>query len=184
MTLFLVWCAIKHDNKVRASNAPEDLSRQVPISNSLALIGTFVKTESVDIGDKDFTIIHRQVVENIEVTVETALSEIELSHLDAKVVATSVGNSLVIQLKAKVVASKDVHHHDVYDAIRVPDTWWDHFKETYFPKFLLCKFPVQYTTYNRRHTFETLKMCPHIQTKGMERHLEFLRVQVPKPRID
>ena len=30
------------------------------------------------------------------------------------------------------------------ESIAVPLTWWDHFKQTYFPSYLLKRFPIKY----------------------------------------
>ncbi len=39
---------------------------------------------------------------------------------------------------------------------KYPSTWWQFFKETYFPKWLLEKFPVNYTFINAYQLFPDL----------------------------
>lgn len=39
----------------------------------------------------------------------------------------------------------------------VPQTWWDHFKQTHFPRWALKKWPVKYT----RLCQTTTTLCPH-----------------------
>jgi len=39
----------------------------------------------------------------------------------------------------------------------VPETWWDHFKKTHFPKWALEKWPVRYTKLHET----SYHLCPH-----------------------
>lgn len=57
--------------------------------------------------------------------------------------------------------------------IDIPVTWWDHFKQSIFPKWLLLYFPVKL-----RHEPVVLReyhICPHIEVEGDSiTHIDFL----------
>lgn len=64
------------------------------------------------------------------------------------------------------------------DAIKIPKTWWDHFKLRFFGEFLKKKFPVQYVTkYQKVHItkdIEEIKICPHMDLPpGHSDHIRF-----------
>ena len=64
---------------------------------------------------------------------------------DTSFMADYVGNTMAVQLRAYVLAEK------VHDDFRVlkfdsPASWWQHFKLTYFPRWLLRRRPVRFTT--------------------------------------
>ena len=52
-----------------------------------------------------------------------------------------VGKSLVFKLKTQVLAS-DLG--EIEKAISYPSTWWQMFKDSYFPRWLLKRFPIIY----------------------------------------
>ena len=60
----------------------------------------------------------------------------------------------------------------------VPETWWQHFKESYFPKWILKRFPVK--TKKLKYTENYHRICPHMDIpakSNMERntHISWLR---------
>ena len=54
-----------------------------------------------------------------------------------------------------------------------PVTWWDHFKERWFPGWALARWPAKY---DRVHIDEPkfLAVCPHLQDDERNRHLEWM----------
>jgi len=54
--------------------------------------------------------------------------------------------------------------------IRCPRTWWQHFKKTFFPAWVLETFPVTYDTYE----VVTWRVCPHLDVKESQSHYKFL----------
>jgi len=58
-------------------------------------------------------------------------------------------------------------------SVKIPATWWDHFKETYFSAGLLRYFPVKYKY------FEQYKVCPHVQVTENSKHFEWLSLETP-----
>ena len=59
--------------------------------------------------------------------------------------------------------------------VKVPSTWWQHFKEKYFPLWLAKWYPVVYTY--RSESVQRYNLCPHNETgprKGPNKHIAFL----------
>ncbi len=57
------------------------------------------------------------------------------------------------------------------DTYTHPKTWWDAFKDYWYPNFLRRRFPPQFTTIDRYH------VCPHINiawAKDQNPHFHFL----------
>lgn len=54
--------------------------------------------------------------------------------------------------------------------IEVPRTWWDHFKESHFPKWAQRIFLVQYCEVETN----SVRVCDHIQVPKNKNHLEWL----------
>jgi hypothetical protein len=60
---------------------------------------------------------------------------------------------------------------------RWPKTWWDAFKERWFPSWLKAHFPVVWDGFEIDQQIY-LAVCPHITDKKQKRHLEWMAVQV------
>lgn len=84
-------------------------------------------------------------------------------------------NGLVATMRAYL--AKGTHQERKTTHLRIPATWWEHFKETNFPKWLLKFFPVQYT--ERPFTYESqTRICPHGDMSWGDRsHIDFLRYE-------
>ncbi len=54
----------------------------------------------------------------------------------------------------------------------IPLTWWDGFKQQYFPHWLKKRFPVKERELER--TFNVTHVCPHIVTPDNEAHIRFM----------
>lgn len=54
-------------------------------------------------------------------------------------------------------------------------SWWDDFKDTFFPGWLLRRMPVH--TYDVEHTTEFIHTCPHLPIESrddMKMHMEWM----------
>lgn len=57
-----------------------------------------------------------------------------------------------------------------------PRTWWDAFKERWFPQWAIARWPVEY----RRIDIDQpiyLAVCPHLEDKPQRTHLEWMAAQ-------
>jgi len=69
---------------------------------------------------------------------------------------SSSGEDLVLQLRA--------YFYGATGSVKVPLTWWDHFKEAKFPEWALKKWPVKYRTIDCQALFPDLpfdEKMPH-----------------------
>jgi len=60
-----------------------------------------------------------------------------------------------------------------------PTTWWQAFKERWFPKWAKCKWPVQYKRIDVEQMIY-LAVCPHLQCDENRTHLEFCALRAQK----
>lgn len=91
-----------------------------------------------------------------QVALEKALiyarTNMSLPGVDHKIEQVEMGlcvHYLCIQLRAAVWAQRPQQ----VSAECVPATWWDHFKLTYFPEWLIDRFPA-----NKRHVYIDVKV--------------------------
>lgn len=77
------------------------------------------------------------------------------------VIEKSAINALVFQLRAEVMAEK-LEERTQMVTFEVPKSWWQHFKQEHFPKWLLKKFPVKLESYTRFMTFEHYATYPEL----------------------
>lgn len=72
--------------------------------------------------------------------------------VDPKRFMVEVGKRLV-----KVVIDVATQEEDL---AKYPSTWWDAFKERWYPKWLLKRFPVEYDWIWARHTYPEVEVPP------------------------
>ncbi|KKM18977.1 hypothetical protein LCGC14_1660340 [marine sediment metagenome] len=101
-------------------------------------------------------------------------------------VSPAVLDEIVFNQEYDPITKKIVAHFEMYllsnqihtETIKgddVPVTWWDGFKEEYFPRFLKRRFPPKIRQTFTEH--KTIHVCPHLnyRTPSEERfHLQFM----------
>ena len=61
------------------------------------------------------------------------------------------------------------------ESIKVPNSWWDHAKERFAPKWFLKQWPISYRTIATKTVFSFTDICPHIELpKNDKAHFEWL----------
>lgn len=93
----------------------------------------------------------------IELGVEkiTAQRRINLSDVRASVIADQDPTILVQQLEARVVG------RTIDRVVEYPADWKEAFKERWFPKWLLQKFPVKYEVYDVKVLYPSIHIPEH-----------------------
>jgi hypothetical protein len=56
---------------------------------------------------------------------------------------------------------------------RYPRDWWEAFKERWFPRFLLRRYPVQYVVIDIYQPIYG-PVCPHLEVPDEQMHLEWI----------
>ena len=87
-------------------------------------------------------------------------------------------NSMLLQLTTYMHGMADER---VQIDKKWPKTWWDAFKERWFPKWILSRWPVEY---DRIYVDQVIykAVCPHLQDDEQNQHLEWMAFE--SERID
>lgn len=81
-------------------------------------------------------------------------------------VSREIAASISFFLLSRKVRTETVGYIEHYD------TWWDHFKGTWFPVWLLERFPAK--TRSEAITINHYHICPHLEAESHRKHVEFL----------
>lgn len=88
---------------------------------------------------------------------------------------TDLGKSMYLELRQYIWAEKlQETKQKVEFTVRYPSTWWQHFKQANFPRWLLKKYPVKEKTVYKSETinFERIALFPEFRyhsKKSVER---------------
>jgi len=97
-----------------------------------------------------------------------------VSDMQMSIIQENITQDLVFQLSQKVLGKKMSEETMTYTVVFFA-TWWEHFKSTYFPEFLLKRFPVKLKTkeVERKNVWN---ICPHYDGAFSKdvRHIEFV----------
>lgn len=77
---------------------------------------------------------------------------------------------MILELRTMAVAK---HRKEEIDWVKYPSDWWEAFKERWFPKWMLRRWPVNY---KRKVVQQNVyHCCPHMDIKVQSNHIEFLQ---------
>ena len=83
----------------------------------------------------------RVILEQTPITARHTLAKYAMATDNIKVCADWMGESLAVQIKDYIFAQTLEEHKATY-----PSDWWQAFKERWFPKWVLRRWPVRHTT--------------------------------------
>lgn len=120
-----------------------------------------------DVGKiKVFDILHVAVSQNV------ALRDLAFlrNHAEVSTFVDDVSRRLVMRLASKVLA-KEVKQEE--GSTTVPADWWSHFKQRWFPKWALRRWPSKTV---KIVTMRVYRCCPHDDVMAMsnQSHFEWL----------
>ena len=96
------------------------------------------------------------------------LNLINISNLQT-FIEDQMGN-MVIELSQGIAA---LPNREIYVDERWPETWWDAFKERWFPTWALKRWPIKYKTlFIKEKVFKAI--CPHLGVHPSKEHLEWV----------
>lgn len=78
-------------------------------------------------------------------------SLLNYSNLEAKSMIDSVSQDMVLRLEANIASQK-------VGVLRVPATWWEHFKDTKFPAWAKKRWPIKWTEYQARVLYPNIAL--------------------------
>ena len=111
-------------------------------------------------------------LEKIRFGVRTQMSAELIDSMDLKILPGMLADMFTGNLQAFMWGNQIT---STTQETAVPTTWWDAFKEVYFPNWLLDRFPMKTTTIIIETKF--MHVCPHlnIASRNDERiHMQFL----------
>jgi hypothetical protein len=118
--------------------------------------------------------IKEYLAESIRLSVSHAVDKRKVSllteKLDVQLYMADIRDGLICQLETYIHALPD---QKITFECQYPRDWWESFKERWFPKWLLGKFPVIYT----RKYYEERKykaVCPHLVDEEQKTHLRWM----------
>jgi hypothetical protein len=109
----------------------------------------------------------------IERTIEElSLKEINKSNLDLIIVDSDkrLGELMIFQLSQRIAALPE---EEIRIFRRWPKTWWDAFKDHWFPLWAKTRWPIQWDEVNVREK-RYGPVCTHLGTDPTEEHLRFI----------
>jgi hypothetical protein len=127
----------------------------------------------------------RALFDVINFRVEERLSELELRCSNVRLDAhhDMALRHLVFALDAWAAAGQKVEVYVHETTVRWPATWWQHFKQAWFPRWLLRRFPVVTATrVVKTKVVTAVNVCPHLTVDPERRHVEFLLLTPEQPR--
>lgn len=91
---------------------------------------------------------------------------VNLNKDNLKIVVGETVEDLCISLHARIASfpKEKIEHH-----LKFPMTWWDHFKERFFPPWAKRRFPVKYDRIDIEE--QKYKLCPHVGVSMIDDHL-------------
>lgn len=84
-----------------------------------------------------------------------------LSTMKFDIIERDVIDALVFELKTEVMTEK-LFNRIQKVTFKVPKSWWQHFKQVWFPKWVLRKFPVRFETHTKKVIFERYATYPQL----------------------
>jgi hypothetical protein len=105
----------------------------------------------------------------IEANIPDTISEF-FDRVELQAYRDNALKSLVVRLKTYLLTGREEHGQFI---IPIYNTWWDHFKSTYFPTWLLDRFPadMQSKVYKFTHI---LHVCPHLPCDPEVKHVAWM----------
>jgi len=99
------------------------------------------------------------VLTQLKETAQKVFSGYALMHLKLENWKNDVADVLVYQLSTHILA-EEVENRTKTICFKYPKSWWQMFKQQYFPKWLLKKFPVKTKKDTRLVTFKKYATYP------------------------
>ena len=104
--------------------------------------------------------VKQVLIEKIKLSSRLIIPNHQLMDMEINEYLDHTSDCFVSQLNAYFASRKTVRH--TTNRIKIHATWFDMFKEKYFPKWILKKYPVKFNEFAYTETTNITKICPHI----------------------
>jgi len=105
--------------------------------------------------------IHRKTYDIVPFQKEIRISNSVNQSFEAIRLHSYIHNEEITRFFAEIVGERIVKNFE-YE-FKKPATWFQHFKESCFPNFLLKKFPVKYTSETQKIDFTQYRIFPEME---------------------
>lgn len=134
------------------SELSDDIKRKIERLTQAAIQGDMAHMEAMNKqGTATEIYLQRETVGSMYVIPMELVEEMAgVGNFDQlRVYMLDMANQLAIQVRKYIWKE-----HLGTEEIEIPNTWWDHFKQDYFPEWLLERFPVKYIKF--KYEFDLL----------------------------
>ena len=111
-------------------------------------------------------------LEKLKIRGRMVMSAEAADEMTVEIVAEYMADSFVVNMSG-FVWQNQIHRQT--QTMDMYSSWWDDFKDTFFPEWLKRRMPVR--TYSIDHTVEFIHTCPHLPFKSRDDlriHMEWM----------
>ena len=112
------------------------------------------------------------LLERVRVGAQMSLSQHVLREMTVEPIIDRAAHAVTYHFETYMWGN--MVHRSVLKTVRWPASWWQAFKETFFPDWLKRHYPVRYE--ERETSVQFMHVCPHLdfpESQG-EEHLRYL----------
>lgn len=104
------------------------------------------------------------------------ISKMELKQAyNMDVVLETHAQDLIMKVSEQILA-EPLDEYSTEVAFYTPSNWWEHFKESFFPKFWTERFPIKKTKNSKTVTYKVKALYPTLKDiSGLESHIHVMK---------
>lgn len=125
--------------------------------------------------------INSVLLEKIQFAVSRRMPDVYLQDAELDTYLDYEADAIVAHFEASLYGQKQTDTKTEEDCFSLPSSWFQMFKESYFPEWLLSRYPVQERKlpFTRKIVTHTTKICPHINKESEGDHIRFFTTNLP-----
>ncbi len=131
----------------------------------------------------DTVSVDRITLEKIQFGIQQMISRSLLDDMRYETIDDIETQSFIKRLTFYLWGNK-VHGEEYDTAKTYPATMWEELKRDFCPKWLKCKFPVRYSRDIIHHKVAHWHVCPHLNYKTDNAHLNFMGLDDTKLKAE
>jgi hypothetical protein len=112
------------------------------------------------------------VLRKVKFDIRKTVSKQVVSSLSARATSDMLAEQISLQLQGLMLGN--TIHREIRGTVRWPRSWWQAFKEAWYPQWLAKRFPVQYS--EAETSTEFIHVCPHLDAPlhDYQTHIRFM----------
>jgi hypothetical protein len=117
--------------------------------------------EGDTIEKNDYKTYNELSLEKIPIALDEYVSREQMLNFEIEKVADDVYDYIIYKFKGFLMGEK-LREEKKNWKVSYPATWWQMFREQYFPKWWVAKFPIRYIIKKRNVTFKVYELYPKL----------------------